>query len=123
MLVLLHLLITLVHGAAHSFLYILMASWQNTYILLVIMILPLVAGMLLWRRRRAGFTLLFLSMLGAFVFGGYYHFILPGPDNVAELTEHSWTLPFQVSAVLLALTEAAGTLVGLLGAFAKVDSV
>lgn len=112
----------LVHALAHSGLYIYMSRWQNVYILVVILALPLVSGFLLWRRPEriaVGFFLLFLSMLGSLVFGGYYHFIAPGPDNVAWLTEHSWTVPFQITAVLLALTEAAGAIVGLLGIFAR----
>jgi hypothetical protein len=120
--VVLHALVVVVHSVAHSILYIHMSLWQNIYIFLVIVVLPVVSGVLLWRRppgASPAFILLLLSMLGSLVFGGYYHFILGGPDNVAWLTDHSWTLPFQVSAVLLALTEAAGGVVGLLGIFAK----
>lgn len=120
--VLLHALVNVVHALAHSRLYIYMSLWQNVYIFVVIIALPLVSGFLLWRRPGrigVGFSLLFLSMLGSLVFGGYYHFIAPGPDNVAWLTEHSWTVPFQITAVLLALTEAGGAIIGLLGLFAS----
>ena len=120
--VLLHALVNVVHALAHSRLYISMSLWQNVYIFAVIVALPLISGFLLWRRPRriaSGFSLLFFSMVGSLVFGGYYHFIAPGPDNVAWLTEHSWTVPFQITAVLLALTEAAGSTVGLFGIFAS----
>ena len=113
--VLLHVLITVVHSMAHSALYIYMSNWQNAYILIVIVVLPVVAALLLWRRRKGAYLILFVSMLGSLLFGGYYHFVAPGPDNVAFLTDHTWTLPFQISAALLAVTEAAGTIVGLLG--------
>lgn len=113
--VVLHALVVVAHSAAHSALYIYMGPWQNAYILLVIVVLPLVSGLLLWRRTKAGFLLLFFSMLGALLFGGYYHFIVPGPDNVGWLGHHPWALPFQVSAVLLAVSEAAGALVGIIG--------
>lgn len=112
---LLHLLVNIAHGAAHTNLHIEMNSWQSVYILVVILVLPLVAAVLLWRRSRLGFPLLFASMLGALLFGGYYHFIAAGADNVASLPPHSWALPFQVTAVLLALTEAAGVVVGVVG--------
>jgi hypothetical protein len=111
----LHFLVSLVHGAAHSSLRIDMEPWQTAYILLVITIAPLLSGFLLWRRARIGFFLLLGSMLGALIFGGYYHFIAAGIDNVASVGAHSWGQTFQVTAVLLALTEAAGVLTGMVG--------
>lgn len=113
--IVLHLLIGIVHSLAHSALEIYMATWQNAYILVGITLLPLVAAFLLWRGNRRAFLLLFISMLGSLIFGGYYHFVAPGPDNVSELSHHAWTFPFQLSAILLALLEALGTLVGLAG--------
>jgi hypothetical protein len=111
-----HALAGVVHGAAHKAMGIDMSLWQNLYILIVIWALPIISGFLLRRRPAwAGFLLLFLSMLGALLFGGYYHFIERGADNVRSLGHHTWALPFQLTAVLLALTEAAGALVGLLG--------
>ena len=53
-----HFLISLVHGVAHSRLQIDMNLWQSVYILLVITLLPLVSGILIWRRGRGGFLLL-----------------------------------------------------------------
>ena len=113
--VVLHAIVNVVHGAAHNSLSILMLPWQNVYIFVVIFALPLVAGVLLWRGSRMGFVLLLVSMLGSLLFGGYYHFVLPGPDHVSHLMPHVWTVPFQVSAVLLAITEATGVIVGALG--------
>jgi hypothetical protein len=114
-----HFLVGLVHGAAHSHLHIDMNLWQRVYILLVITVLPLISGFLLWWRVRGGFLLLLCSMLGALVFGGYYHFVLVGADNVASLGSNSWARPFQVTAVLLAITEAAGVLTGAVGALKR----
>ena len=111
-----HFLISLAHGVAHSRLHIEMNLWQTAYILLVITLLPLISGFLLWRAASPrGFLLLLASMLGSLLFGGYYHFIAVGADNVASLGSHSWAQPFQMTAVLLAITEAAGVLAGLFG--------
>ena len=115
----LHLLVSLVHGAAHNSLHIDLEPWQTVYILVVITIAPLLSGVLLWRRARVGFLLLMCSMLGALIFGGYYHFIAAGIDNVASVGAHSWGQTFRVTAVLLALTEAAGVLTGVAGQFKK----
>ena len=113
--VVLHLIVGVVHSVAHSELQIYMATWQNAYILFVIFVLPLVSGFLLWRRSRLAFLLLFISMFGSLLFGGYYHFLAPGPDNVSQLSHHAWTLPFQLSAVVLALLEAVGVIIGIAG--------
>src|SRR2546421_13070988 len=112
----LHFLISLAHGVAHSRLHIELNLWQTVYVLLVITLLPLISGFLLWRAASTrGFLLLLVSMLGSLLFGGYYHFIAVGADNVASLGSHSWAQPFQMTAVLLAITEAAGVLAGLFG--------
>jgi len=113
--VVLHALITIPHGIAHSNLNIQMNSWQNIYILVVINLLPLVALVLIWRRKRPGFLILLFSMAGSFLFGGFYHFVAAGPDNVASLASHPWTHTFQWTAVLLAVSEAAGFFIGLRG--------
>src|SRR5262245_19727397 len=106
--VLLHLFVVVPHGMAHSNLHIDMNRWQNIYILLVINVMPLVAAILIWKRPRLGYLLLFLSMSGSFLFGVYYHFIAPGADNVATLPDHSWSPTFAWTAVLLAVVELAG---------------
>ena len=118
-LVALHFVVSLVHGAAHFNLHINLKTWQTVYVLVVITALPLVSGFLLWRRMRGGFLLLLCSMAGALFFGGYYHFIAAGADNVASLGSHAWSAPFQATAVLLALTEAAGALTAVLGLLTK----
>ena len=114
--VLLHLLVVTPHSIAHTVLHIDMNSWQNVYILVVILLAPIVAALLLWKRTRPGFILLALSMAGAFVFGVYYHFIAVGPDNVSSLHDGTWATTFSISAVLLAGIELAGAAVGFLGA-------
>ena len=114
-LVLLHVLIVVSHGYAHSVLQINMNSWQNLYILLVINLLPLVSAVMIWRRNRLGFLLLLISMFGALVFGCYYHFVSAGPDNVSSVGTHPWSGTFQLTAVLLAIVELAGVILGFLG--------
>ena len=116
----LHFLILILHSAAHINLHIEMNLWQSVYIILVIVVLPLVSGVLLWRMKpRMGFLLLLCSMLGALMFGGYYHFIAAGMDNVASVGAHSWGPTFRVTAVLLALTESAGVLTWVVGLIKK----
>jgi hypothetical protein len=118
-LVALHFIVSVVHGAAHLDLHIALKTWQTVYVLAVISALPLVSGFLLWRRVRSGFLLLLFSMLGSLIFGGFYHFIATGTDNVASLGLHARSAPFVVTAFLLALTETAGVLTAVLGLLRK----
>jgi len=113
--VVLHVLVVIPHSIAHTMMHIDMNLWQNVYIAMVIVIGPVVSGILLWRSSRSGFALLVLSMTGSLLFGIYYHFVAPGPDNVAFLHPHQWTQTFRVSAVMLAVVELGGVVIGLLG--------
>lgn len=118
-LVILHVVITFVHATAHSSLFIAMSLLQNVYIFLVILAGPIVAMILLRNRPTVGFSLLAVSMLGSFLFGVYHHFIAIGSDNVFTLDTNLWTMIFQLTAVLLAIIEFAGTGIGVLGFLAQ----
>lgn len=56
----------------------------------------------------------FLSMLGAMLFGAYHHFILVSPDNIGHLPHGSpdAQATFILSAAALALLELASALYG-----------
>ncbi|MFL6417212.1 MAG: hypothetical protein ACJ74Y_16260 [Bryobacteraceae bacterium] len=111
--VLVHTVVMLVHGAAHMRLNIELSAWANIYVLCIVGIGP-IAGLLLLRssRQRTGATILFTTMIGALLFGLWKHFIAHGPDHVMHLQEGAWRLPFQATAVLLAMSESAGAIVG-----------
>jgi hypothetical protein len=113
--VILHVIVTIPHSISHTNLHIAMDTWQNIYIFVVILIAPIVAAVFIWIRPRSGFALLTISMIGSFAFGVYYHFIAAGSDNAFMLPASSWTLTFQLSAWLLAITELSGTVIGFLG--------
>ena len=64
--VLAHLIVTLIHGQAHTRLGVGLSDWQNVYVLAVIVVAPLVAFALSFTRyARAGLWLLLASMLGS----------------------------------------------------------
>jgi hypothetical protein len=107
--VLAHLAVNVVHGLAHAKLHVGLTRGQIDFIVAVILLGPILAMILLWTRlRRAGAWLLLVSMAGSFVFGAYYHFLLNSPDNVSHVSAGSYRMAFQITAVLLALTEALG---------------
>lgn len=114
--VLAHLAVSLVHGYAHTQLGVGLSTWQNFYVIIVITFAPIVALALVWTRHsRIGFILLALSMIGAFVFGGYYHYVGISPDHVSHLPPGDAQGMFRVTATLLLATELFGAIVGVVG--------
>ena len=106
--VMLHLLIVLGHGKAHSQLHIEPTIWQRAFIALVIVIGPLLSMALLWMRlQKASLILLSVTMAGSLFFGVTYHFLVPGSDNALELHNGHWESLFRMTATWLAVIETA----------------
>ena len=123
-LVWLHILVVIFHSAAHFGEHVLPASFFDyTFIVVVIVIAPVVALFLLRNIRlsRLGALLLFLSMLGALLYGLVNHFLLPGADNAMHLSPGGWQLPFLLTSYALLLLEAAGCIIGIWCLFARKD--
>src|SRR4030095_13254501 len=112
-LVIVHLAASLWHGSAHTHLGIELSTEQTLFIYIVIIIAPVVAAILVWTRYESmGLWLFFLSMLGNFLFGAYYHYMLVSSDNISHLPlgtleSHSH---FIISASVIALVELASAL-------------
>ena len=111
--VVVHLAVSLVHGAAHSGAAVPLSALQNVFVWVVILAGPLAALWMIRTGRPLGPELLALTMGGSLVFGIVNHFVIESADHVAHITSDAWRLPFQVTAVGLALLEAAGTAVGI----------
>jgi hypothetical protein len=114
--VLAHLVVSMVHGRAHESLGVGLSSWQNTYVMIVIVLAPLVAMVLMWTRyARPGLVLLVISMAGSLIFGAVYHYVVISPDHVSHLPPGVAQGLFRTTALLLVLTELFGVVVGLWG--------
>jgi hypothetical protein len=110
--VLAHLIVVVLHGQAHTSLGVGLSTWQNLYVLAVIVLAPLVALALSFTRyARAGLWLLLASMLGSLIFGGIYHYLIISPDHVAHLPSGEARRLFRVTALLLLVTETFGVVV------------
>ena len=108
-----HLAVNIFHGLAHGHLAIEISPAEKVFVVVVILIAPLFAGVLLLLKAwRMGAWLLVVSMAGALIFGVYKHFVAAGPDLAFGLLHSAWALVFQVSAVLLVVTEAGGCWAG-----------
>ncbi len=109
-----HLVLNLLHGAAHQHYEIPLEMWQQLFVWVVIFATPLAAGgLLLWRHLLAGAWLLLASMAGALVFGVYFHFLLVGPDHISSVNLEGWGMLFFATAFFLAAVEAWGVTVAL----------
>jgi hypothetical protein len=111
--VLVHFVVNLLHARAHIELQVGLSSFQTFFVVGVILIAPLLAMVFLWtQRQHLGFVLLTASMAGAFLFGLYYHFVILSPDHVAHVPAGFWGDVFRMTAVILALSEALGFVLG-----------
>ena len=114
--VLAHLIVNFLHGRAHTELGVGLSTWQNIYVITVILVAPIIAMVLLWTRySRFGLWLLVVSMAASLIFGVYYHYVAISNDHVAHLPPGDARGLFRTTALLLALTELFGVVVGFLG--------
>jgi hypothetical protein len=105
--VLAHLVISIVHGAAHANARVPLSPAQNAFVLSVIVSGPLIGlGLAPWRKRFAA-RLIGLTLAGSLVFGVLNHFVLVSPDHIAHV-DAQWRPMFAATAALLALIEALG---------------
>ena len=120
LIVVLHLIVVGIHGFAHQIIPIPMSIVQYLLIIAIITIAPIVAIVLLQRKSLdTGIALLFGSMSVALVFGIYNHFFVISPDYVSQIPPTSWGKVFQITAVLLMISETLGVGVGLWGLMQK----
>ena len=112
-----HLAVTVAHGAAHNGGHVGLGRASGLFVLIVIVIAPLAGLLLAFRWPRAGGAVVAASMAGALVFGLVNHFVVISPDHISQVVPE-WRALFSTTAVLLLLTEAAGTGVGLRSALA-----
>jgi hypothetical protein len=69
-------------------------------------VVPLVGLVLLWTHYpRLASVLMLVALAVGFSAGGFEHFASNGPDNVFRMVATEWSVPFKISAVLLALLE------------------
>jgi hypothetical protein len=110
-----HFLTVVLHSAAHEVLSVKATPAQLAFIVPVIIVAPVVAGLMLLKFERAAAALLAVSMLGSFAFGLYYHFVADTIDHVAHVARLQpafWAAMFQVTSYLLAASEVLGAAVG-----------
>jgi hypothetical protein len=109
--VVLHLIVAVTHGVAHGGAGV-QPGWASlVFILVVIQAAPLVGLAWMWRNPLSGARLIGFAMAASLLFGVVNHFIIPGADRVDHVTM-AWRGLFGSTAAMLAVTEAAGMMLG-----------
>ena len=106
--VLSHLVVSIVHGAAHAGAQVPLSLAANLFVFVVILAGPVVGLALTWPAEQLGSWVIASTMAGSLVFGLVNHFVIASPDHVAHVAPQ-WRPLFTTTAVLLALTEALGS--------------
>jgi hypothetical protein len=109
--VIVHLIVSFVHGAAHSGAQVALGPAATMFVYLVILAGPLAGLAVAWRSPHVGGAIVALAMAGSLLFGLVNHFIFPGTDHVAHVAA-AWRPLFASTAALLVVIEAAGTAIG-----------
>jgi hypothetical protein len=109
--VMLHLIVSVVHGSAHTGAMVEQGPAATSFIVVVILAGPLVGLVWLWMNPRIGAPVIAVTMAASLLFGVINHFIIPGADRVDHVAM-AWRGLFGSTAVFLAMTEAAGAALG-----------
>jgi peptidoglycan/LPS O-acetylase OafA/YrhL len=114
--VLMHLAVSIIHGAAHTGAHVELSQMGTLFVFSVILIGPLVGLVLTWAARRIGSWIVAITMAGSFVFGLVNHFLIAGDDHISHV-DPQWRALFAASAMILAAIELIGS--GLAIAYAR----
>ena len=103
-----HLAISVLHGAAHAQAHVPMSRAANMFVFVIILAGPVIGLAWTLRSRRIGAWLIGVTMATSFLFGFVNHFVLASPDHVSHV-DPRWQPLFAATAVLLAVMEAIGS--------------
>lgn len=106
--VVVHLIVSMVHGTAHTQAHVPLSWASNVFVIVVILVGPLVGLATAWVAPRIGAWIIAITMAGSLVFGVVNHFVLDSPDHVMQV-DPAWRTLFAVTAILLSVTEALGS--------------
>jgi len=106
--VLVHLAVSIIHGAAHTGAHVGLSQAATLFVFTIILIGPIVGLVLTWPARRIGSWIVAITMAGSFVFGLVNHFLIAGEDHVSHV-DPQWRALFAATAIILAGIELLGS--------------
>lgn len=109
----LHLLAHGLHGVPHAAIPVVLGPSLTASVVLFMFVLPIVGFVLVWRgAEQLGVAVFSVAMAVSFSLAGVLHFVVSNPDHVASIPAGPWQLPFQITAALLIIPDAIGTVIG-----------
>jgi hypothetical protein len=109
--VVLHLLVSVVHGWAHGMAGVAGDAPSMAFVVIVIFVGPLVGLAWMWKNAVVGARIIGVTMAASLLFGLVNHFIIASPDRLDYVVGHAQPL-FGATALMLVLSEAAGSVLG-----------
>jgi len=106
--VLMHLAVSIFHGAAHTGAHVALSQSATLFVFIIILTGPIVGLVLTWPARRVGSWIVAITMAGSFVFGLVNHFLIAGDDHVSHV-DPQWRALFTATAIILAGLELLGS--------------
>ena len=108
-LVVVHLGVSVVHAIAHVRAPAVLSHAALSFVITIVLVGPIV-GLIMQRTAypRGGAWVIAATLAGAFWFGLISHFLILGSDNITHVPE-IWRALFEMTAVLLAVTEFVGS--------------
>ena len=110
--VLVHLAVSMIHGAAHAGANVPMSPAANLFVFVVILAGPLIGLGISFRTKLYGGVVVALTMAASLVFGVVNHFLIDSPDHISHIAT-PWSRLFVTTAVLLTITELLGLAIAL----------
>ena len=107
-----HLVVSIVHGAAHTGAHVRLPDLATTFVVVVILVGPLVGIALTVVSRKVAGWVVAGTMTASLVFGVVNHFILHEGDHISEVAG-PWGLVFASTALFLAGTELLGAVLAI----------
>jgi hypothetical protein len=105
--VVVHLLISVLHGTAHTGASVPMSLPANLFVFVVILAGPLIGVIISVWAKPFGGVVVALTMAASLIFGAVNHFIIDSPDHITHIAA-PWSRLFATTAALLAITELLG---------------
>jgi hypothetical protein len=107
-----HLAISIVHGSAHAAAQVPLSVAGTAFVLTAVLAGPLIGLALTGPVPVIGGAVVAATLAASLLFGLLNHFLVSGADHVAQVVP-AWRMLFGWTAVLLALTEAAGSVLAI----------
>ena len=112
LLVIVHLGAAGLHGYSHAIVPVQLSTTLNAMVLLTVFIGPTLGAILDRRNHELGIAIFTVSMIGAMLISGVFHFLIENPDHVSTVPATQAGHLFELSALAVLFTPLIGAAYG-----------